>query len=76
MVDVLTKINGHNSTLVGALQKRDPTASPDAGLFLGLTKMAEDPRIIKTHLHSSILPPNLLDTCKVEWSTTWIIIAY
>ncbi|XP_018012586.1 sulfotransferase 1A1-like isoform X1 [Hyalella azteca] len=67
MVDVLTKKNGHNSTLVKALQKRDPAASPDAGVFLGLTKVAEDPRIIKTHLPFSILPLNLLDTCKVVY---------
>ncbi|KAF2368087.1 Sulfotransferase domain [Trinorchestia longiramus] len=64
LADTLTKKTGHNPTMVAALKAKDPTASPDHGLFLGLTKVARDRRVIKTHLPFSLLPANVLDICK------------
>ncbi|KAB7498678.1 Sulfotransferase 1C4 [Armadillidium nasatum] len=42
-----------------------PDRNPDDGIFLQLAELAEDPRVIKSHLPLSLLPPSLLDTSKV-----------
>ncbi|KAF2368088.1 Sulfotransferase domain [Trinorchestia longiramus] len=61
----LTSVGGHNSELVEVLKAKDPSASPDDGLFLGLARVASDRRVIKSHLPFTLLPANMLDTCKV-----------
>ncbi|KAK3883603.1 hypothetical protein Pcinc_012105 [Petrolisthes cinctipes] len=37
------------------------------GIFVQMTECSPDPRTIKTHLPLSLLPQNLLDTCKVVY---------
>ena len=39
---------------------------PTKNLFYQLADGAKSPRTIKTHLPFSLLPPTLLDTCKVR----------
>ncbi|XP_050692450.1 sulfotransferase 1C4-like [Eriocheir sinensis] len=42
-----------------------PGKDINAGLMLQVTEATPQPRTIKTHLPFSLLPPNLLETCKV-----------
>lgn len=45
-----------------------PGKDINAGLMLQVTEAISHPRTIKTHLPFSLLPSNLLDTCKVSSS--------
>lgn len=44
-----------------------PTRNPGEGIFLQLTELCEEPRVIKTHLPFSLLPNSLSDMCKVRF---------
>lgn len=66
VVAVLSEANGHNPDMVAAIDKLAPGSSPDDGLFLKLAQVVPDKRVIKTHLPLSLLPANMLDTCKVS----------
>ncbi|RXG54052.1 Sulfotransferase 1A4, partial [Armadillidium vulgare] len=43
----------------------NPSRNPEDGIFLQMTELCEEPRVIKSHLPLSLLPPSLLDICKV-----------
>lgn len=45
--------------------KTYPDKDPLEGVFLHLAEVAEEPRVIKTHIPLSLLAPNVLDTSKV-----------
>ncbi|XP_045102519.1 sulfotransferase family cytosolic 1B member 1-like isoform X2 [Portunus trituberculatus] len=54
--------------LVAKFLSRHPDGDPKTdGLFLELAEMAPSPRTIKTHLPFSLLPPDILETCKVVY---------
>ena len=63
---VFTDKVGHQPHLVAALDQVAPGASPDEGVFLQLATHAPGARVIKSHLPLSLLPSNILDTCKVS----------
>ncbi|KAF2368086.1 Sulfotransferase domain [Trinorchestia longiramus] len=69
LFDTFRKVNGQNETVLEAFRKYNPTASADDGVFLGLANCIPDRRVLKSHLPFSLLPANLLDTCKVVYVT-------
>jgi len=66
---VLTGDHGERPDLVGALASLAPSADPAQGVHLQLAQHCPDRRVIKTHLPLSLLPQDLLDTCKVIYVT-------
>lgn len=44
-----------------------PGRNPEDGVFLQYAECTPDPRTFKTHLPFSLLPPSLLDICKVVY---------
>lgn len=48
-------------------QKACPGKDWRDGVYLQLSEALEEPRTIKTHLPFSLMPPNMLDTCKVVY---------
>ncbi len=57
---------GAENRLLEAFMVMCPGRDPKDGLRLQMTECAADPRVIKTHLPFSLLPPTVLDTCKVR----------
>jgi len=66
---VLTADHGERADLVEALASLAPHADPAQGVHLQLAQHCPDRRVIKTHLPLSLLPQDLLDTCKVIYVT-------
>ena len=62
---MLTADHGERADLVGALASLAPHADPAQGVHLQLAQQCPYRRVIKTHLPLSLLPQDLLDTCKV-----------
>ncbi|KAG7175898.1 Sulfotransferase 1A1-like [Homarus americanus] len=49
------------------LRQTCPDKKREDGVFVQLCEVTPDPRIIKTHLPLSLLPPDILDTAKVVY---------
>ncbi|XP_076060465.1 sulfotransferase 1C4-like [Oratosquilla oratoria] len=47
------------------LVRLNPSADPKEKVFLQLAEATKDPRTIKTHLPLSLLPPQMIDECKI-----------
>jgi len=65
----LTEQHGPRPDLVEALSSLAPHAAPAEGVHLQLAQHCPDRRVIKTHLPLSLLPRDMLDTCKVIYVT-------
>ncbi|KAB7504383.1 Sulfotransferase family cytosolic 1B member 1 [Armadillidium nasatum] len=55
------------SFLHNSFVQAHPDRNPEDGIFLQLAELADEPRIIKTHLPFSLLPKHLPDTSKVVY---------
>ncbi|RXG58067.1 Estrogen sulfotransferase, isoform 2 [Armadillidium vulgare] len=55
------------SFLHNSFVQAHPDRNPQDGIFLQFAELAEEPRIIKTHLPFSLLPKHLPDTSKVVY---------
>jgi len=66
---LLVDKNGDRPDLVEALASLAPHAIPSDGVHLQLAQHCPDRRVIKTHLPLSLLPADMLDTCKVIYVT-------
>ncbi|RXG52731.1 Sulfotransferase 1C4 [Armadillidium vulgare] len=58
-------IIGEGSLMHDAFVQANPDRNPDDGIFIQLAELAEDPRIIKTHLPFSLLSPSLAENSKI-----------
>ncbi|KAF2368085.1 Sulfotransferase domain [Trinorchestia longiramus] len=65
--DSLVRKDGHYPAVLEALKRYNPTASPNDGVFISLSNSAPDRRVFKTHLPFSLLPADMLDSCKVVY---------
>lgn len=64
---LIAKQGGHNPDMVALLRTFDAKANPDDGMQLQLTRHLPSRRVIKTHLPFSLMPKDMLDTCKVVY---------
>merc|ERR1719341_37723 len=68
LTDALISMQGgHNPAMVALLRTFDAKADPDDGMQLQLTRHLPSRRVIKTHLPFSLMPKDMLDTCKVVY---------
>ncbi|KAB7503909.1 Sulfotransferase 1C4 [Armadillidium nasatum] len=56
---------GEGSLMHDTFVQAHPDRNPDDGIFIQLAELTENPRIIKTHLPFSLLPPSLAENSKI-----------
>ncbi|KAK7082357.1 Sulfotransferase (sult) [Halocaridina rubra] len=58
---------GESNPILENLFKKCETIDADGGVAVELAKSLPNPRVIKVHMPCTLMPPSMLDTCKVVY---------